>query len=1066
MSEYNHSDLFYLLVGSDPGNGLLLVDENGTIVFLNRAAEVILGTGWEHLVGTPASTLYNTRNDEADVPVGSPDPEGTVVDSGTGSTIPSSRLGRRLDDITVSTERFGSGYYLLTLERDAVPAGSDRGTGDCSPADEHRGDAVLVVDAETGTINGYDQAAVDLLSPGRERFDSKTIQELAGDGHNWFESLVETVTGGELGWTRERLMPAADNRPGIVLYATGIELGNQSFVIFSLRTADEGVMSEQVAEKTTVFTTLLKRTNDVVLLYDPDQDAFLDCNERASELLGYPRRELLSLDATDVFARDSDRFEAVIKKARATGSSHVNAIECIAATGEHIQLAGTLTAVDDADDKVLLVLGERRGKYETDPSRKGRTEQLLALFENTSDSIVGLERNDGEWKIVEANTAFEETFGVDHRSNDVRSVIPLDSIRDAAGLGSFDELVSNKNDIEIEISSKIDNRKYTFIVRVISPADTEDRCFLLFTDITDRIQYQDRLERLNGVNQDLMQARTEAEIADIGLSTVEDVFGFKMSAIRSYDPETNEFSFVGMTDAARSLIQSKTVYQLDRTHAGRAYRKNELVRNRETVTDTETDTQTEYVHLHIPLGDRGVLSIVTEDTAEFEETMVQSINLLATSVITAYERVQRETELRESREQLQDQKETFQRFNRIHELIRLVVRRLTDVNTRAELEQVVCDELAASEFYDSAWIGEMDRENHIEPRASAGVDEDMIEAFGSMTLDQLEGGIISRALDEQDIRVIEQVSMEPDHEVGTDREVRDDQLESTAAVPIIYKKRQYGVLIVKSDQSDVFEDTAQRGLKILGEIIGFAINSIRNRSLLQSDSVIELEFEITDPTSIPVAVSKTLNCRCEITGITPAEDGSVVCYLKIDHPSCARISDQIQSMEGVSDVRVIEKTESMCRIEFVKTSTSAEQLHRFGARTTGAVAEGGKARVTAVAPPEADIRDIVETYRTLYPEATLVSKRRRDRDRRTESTLHRVFNEQLTDKQARAIEAAYRAGYYEWPRQSTAEDVAKSLDISSSTFHQHMRSAYHRLFDEIFSEEDVSGDVDDERPDD
>jgi predicted DNA binding protein len=49
--------------------------------------------------------------------------------------------------------------------------------------------------------------------------------------------------------------------------------------------------------------------------------------------------------------------------------------------------------------------------------------------------------------------------------------------------------------------------------------------------------------------------------------------------------------------------------------------------------------------------------------------------------------------------------------------------------------------------------------------------------------------------------------------------------------------------------------------------------------------------------------------------------------------------------------------------------------------------------------------------------------------------------EDLTDRQRDALEAAYRAGYFAWPRESTAEDVAESLDLTSPTLHSHLRKA-------------------------
>lgn len=51
----------------------------------------------------------------------------------------------------------------------------------------------------------------------------------------------------------------------------------------------------------------------------------------------------------------------------------------------------------------------------------------------------------------------------------------------------------------------------------------------------------------------------------------------------------------------------------------------------------------------------------------------------------------------------------------------------------------------------------------------------------------------------------------------------------------------------------------------------------------------------------------------------------------------------------------------------------------------------------------------------------------------------------LTDRQYAVLTTAYYAGYFDWPRGNTAEEIADSLDISSATFHQHIRGAERKL---------------------
>lgn len=47
----------------------------------------------------------------------------------------------------------------------------------------------------------------------------------------------------------------------------------------------------------------------------------------------------------------------------------------------------------------------------------------------------------------------------------------------------------------------------------------------------------------------------------------------------------------------------------------------------------------------------------------------------------------------------------------------------------------------------------------------------------------------------------------------------------------------------------------------------------------------------------------------------------------------------------------------------------------------------------------------------------------------------------LTDRQIEALELAYAAGYYEWPRNSSATEIAHAIGISTTAFLQQLRRA-------------------------
>jgi predicted DNA binding protein len=54
------------------------------------------------------------------------------------------------------------------------------------------------------------------------------------------------------------------------------------------------------------------------------------------------------------------------------------------------------------------------------------------------------------------------------------------------------------------------------------------------------------------------------------------------------------------------------------------------------------------------------------------------------------------------------------------------------------------------------------------------------------------------------------------------------------------------------------------------------------------------------------------------------------------------------------------------------------------------------------------------------------------------------------------METAMVSGYFEWPRESTAEEVAESLGISAPTFHEHLRSGERKLVESFFAEAERS----------
>ncbi|WP_254863053.1 helix-turn-helix domain-containing protein [Halovivax gelatinilyticus] len=69
-----------------------------------------------------------------------------------------------------------------------------------------------------------------------------------------------------------------------------------------------------------------------------------------------------------------------------------------------------------------------------------------------------------------------------------------------------------------------------------------------------------------------------------------------------------------------------------------------------------------------------------------------------------------------------------------------------------------------------------------------------------------------------------------------------------------------------------------------------------------------------------------------------------------------------------------------------------------------------------------------------------------------DSDLVLIDRARLTDRQREVLETAHDLGYFEYPKGANAGEVADELDISGSTFAEHLGAAQSKLLDAILEE--------------
>ncbi len=346
--------------------------------------------------------------------------------------------------------------------------------------------------------------------------------------------------------------------------------------------------------------------------------------------------------------------------------------------------------------------------------------------------------------------------------------------------------------------------------------------------------------------------------------------------------------------------------------------------------------------------------------------------------------------------------------------------------TGTEVEQTVCDRLADTEGFRFAWTAERTGDG-LAQNCRAGLGSERIQA-------QLVeyGTDLRRVLDDGEAQTAE----------GTEG--------SLTFVPIVGDAAATGVLAVGTEAP--VDDTERQSLIALGTQVGHAVTAIERKRLLLADVVTELAFDCSDPTAFTVGLSGELDCSVDLSGVVPVSGQSLLYYLVVDGAPAAEVLSYAVDDPTVTDSRLIENYGDGALIEVVVSAAPALTLVESGARIRDLSAEGGSAAVLVDLPGEADVRPVVDAVVDAYPETTLTAKREAERPVETDVGFRERFDDRLTDRQETVLRAAYHSGYFEWPRGTTAEELADSLDVASPTLHNHLRKAQQALLTEFFTE--------------
>lgn len=225
-----------------------------------------------------------------------------------------------------------------------------------------------------------------------------------------------------------------------------------------------------------------------------------------------------------------------------------------------------------------------------------------------------------------------------------------------------------------------------------------------------------------------------------------------------------------------------------------------------------------------------------------------------------------------------------------------------------------------------------------------------------------------------------------------------------------------------------------------------------HRRVPVADGVTRVEFDITNDDYLFVALSRTDGCHTLLQELLPRGEGRYAEFFTVSGVGSSRVLEHAAAHDAVEASLLVEN-DADALFEFeVDDCCPVVFLSERGALPRRVVGVDGTGHISAEIPT-ADAGAVVDGFLDAHPGATLTSKR--DQSDVAPMVAHRRFQQvvtdRLTERQQTVLVAAHEAGYYEWPRDTTAEGLADDLGIATPTALKHLR-AVERTFVETFFE--------------
>jgi PAS domain S-box-containing protein len=309
-------------------------------------------------------------------------------------------------------------------------------------------------------------------------------------------------------------------------------------------------------------------------------------------------------------------------------------------------------------------------------AREAELERTNALLATLFDALpVGVIAEDASRRVMAANRRLVDLLDLPGSSEalvgtDCARLVAAASER-AAEPGAFldrvEELLATREPAR-ETVALADGRTLERTSRPIELPDGDGH-LRVYRDVTERVERERKLEHVRDRATALTYTETATETAQVATDAADDVIGAPLSGVHLLTDDGNALEPSAVTETVGEAFDELPRYPRDAEPGSRAalvweaFERGESLRvdDLKAYEPLAEPSPARSVIVH-PIDGHGVFIISSAEPHAFDDTDAALVELLATSLETALDRVEREAELRRGRDELRRRNERLDEF--------------------------------------------------------------------------------------------------------------------------------------------------------------------------------------------------------------------------------------------------------------------------------------------------------------------------------------------------------------------------------------------------------------------